>query len=39
MKIQQMQQQLGETQVLATNAVQKAEAAAKCSRASRWPAA
>jgi hypothetical protein len=29
MKIQQMQQQLGETQVLATNAVQKAEAAAK----------
>jgi regulator of replication initiation timing len=29
MKIQQMQQQLGETQVLATNAVQKAEAAAR----------
>ena len=29
MKIQQLQQQLGETQVLATNAVQKAEAAAR----------
>ncbi|MGA3283803.1 MAG: hypothetical protein ABSD57_05010 [Verrucomicrobiota bacterium] len=29
MKIQQLQQQLGETQVLATNAAQKAEAAAK----------